>query len=124
MKMPFTRYVAGIFAVSLWAPLWWAILLPRYWQGGELFTSFYYAQHHMIYPMLVVWLGVIPLSISGCLLAFKFKRGGRLFTVGCPLVVMGIVIAQSVGLVNLVKLHYSSRLFAGRMSVVRWHGIV
>ncbi len=93
MKKPLTRYVVGILAVSLWAPLWWAILLPRYWQEGKLFTNFYYAQHHMIYPMLVVWLGVIPLSISGCLLAFKFKREWATFTVGCPLVINGIVIA-------------------------------
>lgn len=92
MNSTFSKYVGGILLVSLWAPAWWAVLLPGHWQDGQLFSHFYYTQHHLIYPMLLVWIGVIPLSISCCLLAFKFKRAWAMFSVGAPLVVNWIVI--------------------------------
>ena len=86
MNSSFLKYVGTTLLVSLWAPVWWAILLPGHWQDGQLFSHFYYTQHHLIYPMLLVWIGVIPLSVSGCLLAFKFKSAWAMFTVGAPLV--------------------------------------
>lgn len=93
MNSTFLKYVGGILLVSLWAPAWWAVLLPGHWQDGQLFTHFRYAQHHMIYPMLLVWIGTIPLSISGCLLAFKFKREWAMASVGAPLVLNWIFIS-------------------------------